>query len=356
MRNLTSNYTRWKAGLALFLIIIAAQTLILFPKTNAASLSSAYLRLNRLAQAQTTKGRLVFKANNGGATSLTIDMNGADSTTWSGQSGSVHAGVMAKDVATCATELSVTGLPGGTLAVSGASGHTITITNITALIGGTTYCIDFTDADAFTTPTTGTYHPTITESGGATDTTTIATNIIGANADQVTVSASVSPSFSFSLAANSKSFASPLSAGGASSTTALNATVSTNAASGWQMWAADLGASPGLHSVIASKTIAYSPSAGSAGATLSTGVEGYNVGNNAISGTTCGTPTYGNFFNGAVSTKGSGLDGTMRNVVNVTGAADTCSVPFVFNGSISNTTPAATDYSSTMTVVAAGNF
>ncbi len=355
MRNLTSTYTRWKAGLALVLIIFAAQLLVLIPKTDAASLSSAYLRLNRLAQSQTTKGRLVFKTNNAGATALTIDMNGADSTTWSAQTGSVHAGTMAKDVATCATELSVTGLP-GTLTITGASAHTISISGITALSASTTYCIDFTDADAFTTPTSGTYHPTITESSGATDSTTIATNIIGANADQVTVNASVSPSFSFSLQANSKSFASPLSAGGPSSTTALNATVSTNAASGWQMWAADLSGTPGLRSTIASKTIAYSPAAGVAGNTLSTGVEGYNVGNNAISGTTCGTPTYGNFYNGAVPTKGSGLDGTMRSVVSVTGAADTCNVPFVFNGSISNTTPAATDYSSTMTVVAAGNF
>jgi hypothetical protein len=264
---------------------------------------------------------------------------------------------MAKDVSTCATELGggVLGIP-GTLTITGTLSHTISISGMTALGASTTYCIDFTDADAFTTPTAGTYHPTVTESSGATDQTTIATNIIGANSDQVAVSASVSPSFTFSLAANSKSFASPLSAGGPSSTTALNATVSTNAASGWQMWAADLGGSPGLHSVIASKTIAYSPSAGSAGNTLSTGVEGYNVGNNAITGTTCGTPTYGNFFNNSVPTKGSGLDGTMRNVVSVTGAADTCSVPFVFNGSISNTTPAATDYASTMTVVAAGNF
>jgi hypothetical protein len=352
---------RWQSVGLFYAVILLAQVFVPFAlqSASAGSLTNTYLRTDRLATTQAGHLRVVFRTPSGetGATALTIDMNGADSTTWSGQSGSVHAGSMTKDISTCATELTVTGLPGGSLAVSGSSGHTIAITNITALTASTTYCIDLTNSDAVTNPTsTGTFHPTVTEASGDTNSITTAINIIGSNADQIAVSASVSPTFSFSLSSNSTSLGT-LTTANPTESSAINGTVSTNASHGWQMWAADFSGTPGLRSTTASKTIAYNPTAGSAVATLSTGAEGYNVGAGTASGTTCTSVTTDTkFASGGVQYKGGGLDGTLRSVAVSTGVADTCALPLKVNASISATTPAATDYASTVTVVAAGNF
>jgi hypothetical protein len=352
---------RWQAVSIFYALILLAQVFVPFVlgHASAGSLTNTYIRTDRLATAQAGHLRLVFRTPSGeaGATALTVDMNGADSTTWSGQGGLVHAGAMTKDVSTCATELTVTGLPGGSLAVSGSSNHTIAITNITALAASTTYCIDLTNSDSVTNPTsTGTFHPTVTESSGDTNTNTVAINIIGSNADQIAVSASVSPTFSFSLSANAAALGT-LTTANPTESSAINGTVSTNASHGWQMWAADLSGTPGLRSTTASKTIAYNPSAGSAAATLSTGAEGYNVGAGTASGTTCtSVTTDSKFANGGVQYKGGGLDGTLRSVAVSTGVADTCALPLKVNASISATTPAAPDYARTVTVVAAGNF
>jgi hypothetical protein len=360
MNNISSHYTRWKVAAGLFLAIVASQLLVFLPGASAGALTNTYLRPDRLATAQAGHLRLVFRTNSSeaGATALTVDMNGADSTTWSGQSGSVHAGAMTKDVATCATELSVTGLPGGSLAVSGASGHTISITSITALSASTTYCIDLTNSDAVTNPTTsGSFHPTVTEGSGGTDSTTVALSIVGTNADQIAVSARVNPSFTFSLSSNSAALGA-LSASSPTASSAINATVSTNAPTGWQMWGADYGgASAGLHSTTASKTIAYNPSAGSSVATLANGAEGYNLGAGTASGTTCtSVSTDVKFADGGTAYRGGGLDGTLRSLATSTGVADTCGLPLKVNASISNTTPAASDYSGNITVIAAGLF
>lgn len=355
MKRLLSNYTRWKAASLLFIAMVAAQVLVLLPSTSAGSLTTTYLRPDRLATTQTGHLRLYFKTAAAGATALAIDMNGADSTTWSGQSGSVHTGSMTTDVSTCATDTGATGLP-GSLTVTGASGHTISISGITALSATTAYCIDFTNSDAVTNPSAGVYHPTITESSGATDATTVAVDIIGSNADQINVTAQVNPSFTFSLSSNSAALGA-LSAGGPTASSAINATVSTNAAAGWQMWADDPAGTPGLHSTAAGKTIAYNPSAGGAVATLTTGNEGYNLGAGTASGTTCtGVTTDTHFASGGTPFRGGGLDNSLRSIAAATGVADTCALPLKVNASISNTTPAATDYAGTMTVVAAGIF
>jgi hypothetical protein len=363
MISITSPYTRWKAGLALFLIIFTAQILLVIPRANAVSLSNVQLRTDRLGATQAGHLRLVFKtpASETGTTALTIDMNGADATTWSGQSGSVHAGTMTKDISTCATEIGggTLGLPGGSLAVSGASGHTISITSITALAVSTTYCIDLTNSDAVTNPSAGTYHPTVTEVTGGSATSTAAINIVGSTSDQITVNATVNPSFTFTLSSTSAGFASALSASSPSaSTAAINSQVSTNAAAGWQMWLADLTGTPGLKSTAAAKTIAYSPSPGSAASTLSNGVEGFNVGAGNHTGTCNGSFSYDTQFDNTAGTpyNGGGLDGTLRSFAKATSYASNCAVPLTFNASISNTTPAANDYTATVTVVAAGNF
>jgi hypothetical protein len=174
--------------------------------------------------------------------------------------------------------------------------------------------------------------------------------------DQIQVSANVNASFSFSLSATTAALGTLLTSSPTESS-AINASVSTNGAHGWQMWAADLAGTPGLHSTTASKTISYNPAAGSGPATLTAGNEGYNVGAGTASGTTCTSVTTDtNFASGGTQYRGGGLDGTLRSLAASTGVANACALPIKVNASISATTPAATDYASTVTVVAAGSF
>ena len=330
---------------------------------SAASLTNTYLRTSRMAAGQTTTMRLVFKTASAGATALTINMNGADSTTWSASSGSVHSGTMTKDTSTCATELGVSGLPGGSLAVTGGNGsndgHTIAISSITALSATTTYCIDLTNSDAVTLPTAGEYHPTITESGGATDSITVALRTV--SNDQIVVNAVVPPTFNFAISgctSNTDNFTANLSTSAPVSTSGCTVTVNTNAANGWIAWAKD--ASTGLHSTAASKTIA-STTPGT-NATITSAAEGYLMGVTSITqgsggGTTSATNAYGNGSGGvAGSNQGSGLDGTLRQIVSSSGTAGNASFVVKESASIVATTPAGNDYTDTITLIGAGNF
>jgi trimeric autotransporter adhesin len=347
MKQIISSYSRWKAGLAIFITVLASQALLFLPSVSAGSLSSTYVRLNRLGAGNTSPVRLVFTTASAGATSVVIDF----SSNWTTNSGVVNA-TQTVSSGSCATDTSSTALPGSITAAG--SGSAITISSVTALSATTPYCVDLTSTSAVTTPTAGSYTVTVT---AGSDSTTVAEDIVGATADQIGVSATVNPSFTFSLSSNAAALG-VLSAAGPTASSAINASVSTNAASGWQMWSADFGGvNAGLHSTNAGKTIAYNPSAGSGPATLSTGAEGYNLGAGTASGTTCtSVTTAANFASGGTPFRGGGLDGTLRSLAASTGVADACALPLKVNASISNTTPAATDYAGTITVVAAGLF
>lgn len=346
MKKFTSHYTRWKAGVALFLVIFAAQALVVLPKVSAGTLTSTYVRLNRLSTGASGPFRLVFTTASAGATSVSVNF----SANWTSNSGTVNA-TQSVSSASCAADTGATALP-GSITAAGAS-STVTISSVTALSASTAYCVDLTSSTAVTNPTAGNYTLTVT---AGSDSTTVVEDIVGSNADQIAVTATVNPSFTFSLSSNSASLGA-LSASSPTASSAINASVSTNAATGWQMWGADYGGTPGLRSTTANKTIAYNPSAGSAVATLTNGNEGYNLGAGTASGTTCTSVTTDvKFADGGTAFRGGGLDGTLRSLAASTGVADACALPLKVNASISNTTPAATDYSGTITVVAAGLF
>jgi len=365
MKAITSNYTRWKLGLSLFLIIFAAQLLVVLPKASAVSLSTTMVRLNRLAKSTATAGTVCAKAN------VTADAEGKVLLTF--PAGFTVGASWTTDTAT------TTGWPSGALAwptiqaTGTGSGQVATFTSGNIPDNTNVYCFNWTNTSALTTPsTTGSYTVTVdtqTSGGSALETGGATTNIVDTNCgtntstpcDQINVTASVNQSFTFTLQANDVGLGA-LSTSSPTHATALNATVSTNAQAGWQMWAADAngtGASAALHSTIANKKINYSPAAGVNAAALSNGVEGYNLGVGTPAGTTCtGASADAKFTNGGSNTSniGGGLDGTLRTLATATGVANACAVPLVFNASISSTTPAATDYASTVYVVAAGLF
>ncbi len=331
--------------IAAFLLVIAAIFGILASRANAATLTNSYIRLDRMKAGQTTSFRLVFKTVGAGATTVAVNFNGADSTTWTGSSGVVNATQTAVGAAGC--DASATSLP-GTLSASG-SGSTVTITGVTALSATTAYCVDLTSTTAVTDASAGEYHPTITVGS---DSTTVAVRTI--SDDQVTVNATVPPSFNFVLDANSANFTSSLDTSNVRKTSDRTVTITTNAINGWIAWAKDL--NTGLLSSTASHTIA-STTPGTA-ATLSNGTEGYVVGvevtTNASGG---GNPSIPLAYQGtAANNAGSGLDSTYRMIASSAGTANGDVITFRGKAAIDGNTPAATDYADTWTIIGAGSF
>lgn len=363
MKNIGSSHNRWKLGSVLFVAVLAAQVLLFLPRANAVSLNQTMVRLNRLAKSTATTGTVCAEPSNAGDAEASVVLTfpagftvGASWTTDTTTTTGWPSG------ATAWTTIQATGT---------GSGQTATFTSGNLASSTQLYCFNWTNTSALTTPsTTGSYAITVTTKDSVPSTlesSTATTDIVDTNCgtntttpcDQINVSASVNQSFTFSLDANDAPIGALTTGGVASS--ALHATVSTNAQAGWQMWAADPGTPVGLHSTVSGHTISYYPAVNAAAALVTGGstTEGYNLGVGTPSGTTCsGASADSKFSNGGnnASKIGGGLDGTLRTLATSTGVADACSVPLVANAAVSNTTPAATDYAGKITIVAAGLF
>lgn len=316
------------------------------PNAEAASLSNTYLRLSQMDTGQAGAVRLVFRTASAGATSLTINMNGADTTTWTGQSGVVNT-TQTVSSGSCAAETGATALPGSITAAG--SGSTITISSITALSATTSYCVDLTSATAVTNPSSANeYHPVIT---AGSDSITVAVRII--TNDSVTVNAVVPPSFNFVLSGNTDNFTANLASNAIGATTGITVTVNTNAKNGWIAWAKDT--NTGLTSAAASKTISSTTPGTSA--TLSTGGEGYVSGVlGIVQGSGAGVTSAIAAYDASGSAHGSGLDTSLRQVATSTGTASNASFILRERATISTLTPAAGDYTDTITIVGAARF
>lgn len=191
---------------------------------------------------------------------------------------------------------------------------------------------------------------TQTTGGAASDTGDYSTATI-AN-DQVVVSASVPPSFTFTLSGNTTGFGS-LSSGSVGSTTPNRTiTITTNAANGWVAWVKD--SNVGLTSAAASKTIATTGTVDGTPSTLSAGTEGYvlDVDETADPG---GTMTVDAEYNGGANAGGT-LSSTFRTAAVGTAPTSGDVVTLVGKAAIAGNTQAATDYTDTWTIIGAGAF
>lgn len=234
----------------------------------------------------------------------------------------------------------------GSITAAGA-GQVVTVSSVGALTAGQSYCAILTSTTAVTNPGIGVYPVVITD--GA-DSATVAINVI--TNDQVVVSATVPPTFTMSLSGNSDSLGT-LSASAVSTSTGVTATMSTNGNYGWFLWALDSQA--GLRSTSQSKTIA-SVATGSNQTMngVAIGTEKYALAVSAVSGT--GALINANYAYNA-GTTGGGLSTTTYNqIANGTAAVSGATATIKTLADISATTPAATDYSDTITLVGAGSF
>jgi hypothetical protein len=274
---ITKKIKKLSIFLALTLLVLPALLAVGLPHAKGATLTTTYIRLNRMKSGTGTSFRLVFKAASSQTAQVAVDFNGADvgAAQWTNATpgGLVTSGAVTTSTAQCVTD-GFTALPGVTSATG--AGSVITTSGVTATTSGTTYCVDFTTATAVTTPTAGhegEYHPTVTQ---GTDSTTVAVRII--SNDQVVVTATVPPSFNFAFNNNTTDAFGNLTTAG-TSTTGKTITLNTNATSGWIVWAKSLnGASKGsLSSATASKLITSGSALGSASHGFSAGTEDYGL-------------------------------------------------------------------------------
>jgi hypothetical protein len=129
--------------------------------------------------------------------------------------------------------------------------------------------------------------------------------------------------------------------------------VNSNSKNGWLVFGKD--ANTGLTSTSAGYTVA-STTPGS-NSTLSAGTEGYNLGvptPTQTSGT--GTLTVATPFVGTAAGQGGGLNTSAATLVSSNGTANNAVITLKNNASVGSTTPSASDYSDTETIVGAGLF
>lgn len=257
--------------------------------------------------------------------------------------------------------VSTTGLPAGVDAMPGittatnVSGNTIMFP-VTDLTNSTDYGFFITGGLLQNPAASATQlHTVFTRTGSdaaTADTKTLAVPTI-AN-DQIVITASVAPSFTFVFNNNAQSLgtlttSNPVSGGG------TTVTITTNAPAGWNAWA--LSANAALNSVAAGNyTIDTTGTINGTPDSLSNGVEGYVLDVDKTDAGGGGTVTVAAEYNGTDTVSGGTLATTYQLIGSANGLAAGDILTLIPRASISGLTPAATDYTDTLTVVGAGVF
>jgi len=239
---------------------------------------------------------------------------------------------------------------------SGVAGQVVTFSDpATTLSTSSLYCFNWTNPAAVQiTSTPGTSYTgsitTQTSVPAAIDTEQYTTDAL--SYDQIAVTATVPEAFTLVLSSSSDPLGNLTSSAISSTITPITVTINTNAANGWQVWAAD--ANSGLKS----------PTAGGTGHTIASlglssvvtlGSEGYNTG--LTQTTTLGaTATIPTGYQGGTAGHGGGLTTTYATIASATGPSQAAVLSMTDNAAISAITPAASNYGDTITVVGGGLF
>lgn len=242
----------------------------------------------------------------------------------------------------------------GIATATNVTGQVVTFPS-TDLVVGTLYCFNWTNAAAVSVKSSATSSnqgTVTTRSAGQANIDTAQYSTASIADDQIVVSATVPSVFSFALSANTDPLGTLSTSSVTTSPTPRTATVNTNAKNGWMVWARD--ANAGLSSASAASTIA-STTPGS-NSTLSAGTAGYNTGITTTQASGSGTLTTAPGYVGTNAGQGGGLDTTLRTLVSSNGTADTAVLTIRNNVAINSTTPAASDYTDTITIIGAGLF
>lgn len=334
-------------------VLLASLFLPLFfwmTPAKAGNFEQVYIRLDRLKASTTTGGTVCAQAD---TASTEADVQVVFPTGFT--------------VNTTASNWTVTttNLPSGATAwpsigtASAVSGQTVTFPS-GDLVVSTLYCFNFSGTSTLTTSTAGndkTGTVTTRTSGPATiDSSGYALSIV--SDDQIVVSATVPATFSFSLSGNTDSFSGNLSTTTAS-TSGRTVTIATNAASGWVAWVKSANAA--LNSASTGASIATAGSVDNSPTDLASAT-GYVLDVNVTTDSGTGTGTvsqasnYGAEYNGTNTTSGGTLSTSFQPIAASDGTTDGDVLTLIERAKISAVQAAATDYTDTLTVVAAGRF
>jgi hypothetical protein len=272
---------------------------------------------------------------------------------------------------------SVTNLPAGATAWPGigtatnVTGKIVTFPS-TALTASTKYCFNFSGTNTLTNASAGNSFKSYLASYNAGNTKLMETefglSVVDGTTkyDQYTVTATVPPIFIFYLETNFDSFPADLDPTFVSVSGGVNFDITTNAKGGWIAWVKD--SQQGLYSATANYTIPTSGTVDATPTVLVSNSEGYvlasDVVTDAAGGCTVAPDPEYDKTNGVIPANqvraGGTLSSTFQPVASCTGIPPATSngdkVLLTERASISGGTPAGTDYSDILTVVAAGNF
>lgn len=344
---------------ALWLIVLLFVPVLFVQKAEAANFAEVYVRFDRLRASTATTGMVC--ANPGTTRNDNVDLQ----VTFPDENSATDFTVGASSSWEGATNISTSNIPAGAVAWPGITAATVTVSGQTVtwtyaanqtLNNGTLYCFRWTDGAALNTSSAGINLEGIVKTrraaGVEIDSSKYATAII--TNDQIVVTAVVPPLFYFTLSGNTDSFTSDLTIANVVSTTGRNVEVRTNAANGWISWVRS--ANAGLNSVSTGASIATAGTVNGSPSDLNP-TTGYvldaNV--NAQGGGT-GTMVIDGEYDGTTVEEGGTLSTTFQPVASANGTTDGDIFTVIERAFISSTQPAATDYTDTLTIVAAGRF
>lgn len=247
----------------------------------------------------------------------------------------------------------------GTPAVTGVNGQTVTVSSGDLTVG-TPYCFNFTAGLTNGTAGDSQIGSVTTNSGSADiDSSQFALSLV--SNDQVVISAQVTPIFTFALNKTADAFTTPLSPSAIVSTTGTTGTIQTNADSGWVAWVKSSGK---LASASTGAEIATFGTINDSAEALTNGTNGYGLDVTTTQhgaglydgdGVVSQLSGYGLEYDGSATTVGT-LSTTFQPIAASSGTTNGDTVTLTERATISAVTPAAMDYTDTLTVIAAGRF
>jgi hypothetical protein len=326
----------------------------------AGTLTNTYVRETRMQASTASALRVVFSTVNTVSTGgkLVLTFSSGSDTNDTGNGYTINTS-QTTSVSTCPTESGATALP-GTLSATGSNtsgSKSITITGLTALAATTAYCVDLTGS-AITNPAS-TGNATINVADQTSGSAVVDSTYVGLDAlssDQITVSAMVPPSFTLALSGTTDSLGT-VTTGTVAVSSGRTATMTTNAVHGWIAWVEDLNA--GLTSATASYTInTNGPGVGSAAATIANNSDNYVL-DAQLTTNASGSAAIAAPYNGGATSlhKGGSFSSTVyQKVGSATGTTSGDVLTLNELAAVGPQTPAANDYTDTITYIAAGNF
>lgn len=352
-----NKYNLLRLSVALVLLLGSLESFI-FPSPANAAAATGYLQLDRMKANTATGGSVCIKPTTSETTVRQLAISFADgSGTGSSTSFAVNSTAANWTWDTTSIPSGTTAFP-GTATTSTVSSGTVTfiVTADQALSNANTYCLHFTGTSTLTTPTsagtnfTGTI--ALKDNGGVTltnESVNYATAIV--SNDQISVTGTVTSTFSFALGGNSAALGTIATASNGTSASAVTATVSTNANNGWIAWVESANAALSSSSTGDSiPSAAFTSGAGNiVDLSSSTGyVLDVNTGTNS--------PTIATEYDGNTTAKGGNLATTFKQIASQAAPASGSTFDMVVRARASATNKAASDYADTLTVTAAGQF